>query len=63
MLVRDIGIEPDLACEDEWSARARLTCTSTVRCQPRINTFHHPENLLRDEDDDEDGTRGGMTTG
>ncbi|MGB9303309.1 MAG: hypothetical protein WCB92_06425, partial [Mycobacterium sp.] len=22
--------------------------------QPRINTFHHPEKLLRGEDDDED---------
>jgi hypothetical protein len=26
------------------------------RGQPRVNTFHHPEKLLRDGDDDEDGS-------
>jgi hypothetical protein len=27
--------------------------TSAVRCQPRTNTFHHPEKLLRDDEDGE----------
>jgi hypothetical protein len=30
-----------------------LEGTSMVRGQPRTNTFHHPEKLLHDADDDE----------
>ncbi len=37
----------------EWIPPAHLD-----RGQPRINTFHHPEKLLRDGDDDEDGAAG-----
>jgi hypothetical protein len=33
---------------------ATLKCTSAVRCQPRTNSFHQPEKLLAEEDD-EDG--------
>ena len=29
-------------------------CSSRVRCQPRVNTYHHPERPLRDDQDDED---------
>ena len=31
-----------------------LKCTSQIRGQPRINTFHHPEKLFSDGDDEED---------
>ncbi len=34
----------------EWIPPAHLD-----HGQPRINTFHHPEKLLGDEDEDEDG--------
>jgi hypothetical protein len=30
-----------------------LKGTSAVRGQPRINTFHHPEKLLRTGEEDE----------
>jgi len=30
-----------------------LQCTSANRGQPRINTFHHPEKLLQDDDEDD----------
>jgi hypothetical protein len=29
-----------------------LKGTSAVRSQPRVNTFHHPEKLLQDDDDE-----------
>jgi hypothetical protein len=29
-----------------------LKCTSQIRGQPRVNTYHHPEKLLRDDDED-----------
>jgi hypothetical protein len=35
--------------ETEWIPPAHLD-----HRQPRTNTFHHPEKLLRDGDDDED---------
>jgi hypothetical protein len=31
-----------------------LERTSTVHGQPRTNTFHHPEKLLADGDDEDD---------
>jgi hypothetical protein len=34
--------------------RRGLECTSQIRGQPRINTFHHPEKLLCDGDDDDE---------
>jgi hypothetical protein len=35
-----------------------LKCTSQIHGQPRINTFHHPEKLLRGEDDEDDDDPG-----
>jgi hypothetical protein len=54
MLVRDNGIEPDVRLRVRMVGGRGLKCTSQIRGQARINTFHHPEKLLRDGDEDED---------
>jgi hypothetical protein len=39
-------------CDTEWIPPPHLDCG-----QPRINTYHHPEKLLRDDEDDDEGER------
>lgn len=51
MLVRDTGIEPDIAFGYEPGARG-LKCTLHIRGQRRTKTFHHPEKLLAENGDD-----------
>ncbi|MGE5697504.1 MAG: hypothetical protein ACM4D3_20405, partial [Candidatus Sericytochromatia bacterium] len=34
-------------------------CTSPFRCQRRTNTYHHPERMKKDPDDDEDESYSG----
>ena len=48
--------------EQGWTTRKNPTATPNGshqphldHGQPRVNTYHHPEKLLRDDDDGEDG--------